>query len=144
LMALPMSVLLGWDIVTVIVITGVSVTLYTFLGGITAVIWTDAIQTIVLIVGALVCGALMIFGLPEGPGQLFEIAGENSKFSLGSFGTALNAPTFWVTLIYGLFINLQNFGIDQNYVQRYVASSSDREARKSIWIGGLLYVPVSA
>ena len=40
--------------------------------------------------------------------------------------------------------NLQNFGIDQSYTQRYVASRSDAEARKSVWLGGLLYVPVSA
>lgn len=144
LMALPMSVLLGWDIRFVILLTGVSVTAYTFLGGITAVIWSDAIQTIILIVGALVCAALLVFGLPEGPGQLFELAGEANKFSLGDFGASLAAPTFWVTLVYGLFINLNNFGIDQNYVQRYVASKSDAEARKSVWIGGLMYVPVSA
>lgn len=144
LMALPLSVLLGWDISVVILITGVSVTLYTFLGGITAVIWTDAVQTVILIVGALVCGVLLLGGLPEGPGQIFEIAASQNKFSLGDFGASLAAPTFWVTLIYGLFINLNNFGIDQNYVQRYVASSSDAEARKSVWLGGLLYVPVSA
>ena len=39
---------------------------------------------------------------------------------------------------------MQNFGIDQSYIQRYIASSSDREARRSLWLGGLLYVPVSA
>jgi SSS family solute:Na+ symporter len=41
-------------------------------------------------------------------------------------------------------INLQNFGIDQNYVQRYLAASSDAQARRSVWLGGLLYVPLSA
>jgi hypothetical protein len=46
-------------------------------------------------------------------------------------------------MIYGHVINLQNFGIDQNYVQRYIVAKSDREARKSVWLGGLLYVPVS-
>jgi SSS family solute:Na+ symporter len=52
--------------------------------------------------------------------------------------------TFWVVLLNGFFVNLQNFGIDQNYVQRYIASSSEKEARKSVWLGGLLYLPVSA
>ena len=52
--------------------------------------------------------------------------------------------TFWVILLYGIVINLQNFGIDQNYIQRYIASKTDRDARKSVWLGGLLYVPVSA
>ena len=50
----------------------------------------------------------------------------------------------WVVLAYSLFENLKNFGIDQSYVQRYIASKNDREAAKSIWLGALLYVPVSA
>ncbi|MEX0332620.1 MAG: sodium:solute symporter [Puniceicoccaceae bacterium] len=144
LMALPMSVLLGWDIRIILLITGISVTIYTFLGGLVAVIWTDALQTVILILGALVCAFLMVSGLPEGPGQLIDIAVEHGKFSLGSFGLTLFESTFWVTLVYGLVINLQNFGIDQNYIQRYFAARSDAEARKSIWIGGLLYIPVSA
>ncbi len=144
LMALPMSELLGWDIRLILVITGISVTIYTFLGGLVAVIWTDAIQTVILIFGALVCALIMVLGLPEGPGQLFQIAAEHQKFSLGSFGLDLAKSTFWVTLVYGLVINLQNFGIDQNYIQRYFAAKSDAEARKSVWLGGLLYLPVSA
>jgi SSS family solute:Na+ symporter len=82
--------------------------------------------------------------MPEGPAQLFGIAAAHDKFSLGSFGFSLAEPTFWVVLVYGVAMNLQNFGIDQSYVQRYIASRSDREARKSVWLGGLLYVPVSA
>jgi solute:Na+ symporter, SSS family len=144
LTALPMHVLLGWDIRLIILITGVATTLYTFVGGIVGVIWTDAIQTIVLMGGALLCALLMIMGLPEGPGQVFKVAAEHGKFSLGSFGSSLAAPTFWVVLVYGLVVNLQNFGVDQNYVQRYHTSSSDAEARKSVWIGSLLYVPLSA
>jgi SSS family solute:Na+ symporter len=144
LMALPMSVLLGWDIGTVILITGVSVTLYALTGGIVAVIYTDAVQTVVLVAGALVCAALMVFSLPGGAGELFRLAGEHGKFGLGAFRADLREPTVWVVLLYGLTINLQNFGIDQNYVQRYIASKSDAEARKSVWLGGLLYVPLSA
>jgi SSS family solute:Na+ symporter len=144
LMALPMQVLLGWDIRLIIVVTGVVTTLYTFVGGIVGVIWTDAIQTIVLVGGAVTCAALMISHLPEGPGQLFTIAAQHDKFSLGSFGAGLAEPTFWVVLVYGVVINLQNFGVDQSYVQRYHTSSSDAEARKSVWLGGLAYLPVSA
>lgn len=144
LMALPLHVLLGWDIRLIIVFTGVATTLYTFIGGIVAVIWTDAIQTVILILGALTCAVLMVFGLPGGPGQLFDLAAEHNKFSLGSFGASLAEPTFWVVLIYGVVINLQNFGVDQNYVQRYHTAKSDAEARKSVWLGGLMYLPVSA
>jgi len=144
LMALPLSVLLGWDIRTIILVTGVSVTFYAFLGGIVAVIWADALQALVLMAGAGICTLVMLFSMPQGPGQVFSLAAAHDKFSLGSFGLSVAAPTFWVVLIYGITMNLQNFGIDQNYVQRYIASRSDREARKSVWLGGLLYVPVSA
>ena len=78
--------------------------------------------------------------MPNGPSQIYEIGMEHHKFSLGSFGISLTEPTFWVVLVYGIVINLQNFGIDQSIVQRYIASRSDREARKSIWLGGLLLV----
>lgn len=144
LLALLVNTLLNWDMATVIVVTGLSVMLYSLLGGIQAVIWTDAIQGIILIAGALVCVLVLLFGMPEGPAQLFAIAGENHKFSLGSFGLELTQPTFWVVLVYGFFINLQNYGIDQNYIQRYMTSESEREAKKSALIGGMLYVPVSA
>ena len=143
LMSLPLSMLLGWDIRAVILVVGISVTIYSFVGGVIAVIWADALQAIVLMGGALLCSALMFFRMPEGPGQIFRMAAEADKFSLGSFGPSLMEPTFWVVLIYGIFINLQNFGIDQSFVQRYIAAGSQKEARKTVWIGGLLYVPVS-
>ncbi|MBI1373379.1 MAG: sodium:solute symporter [Phycisphaera sp.] len=144
LMALPMAVIFGWDIRLVIVVTGVSVIVYSFVGGIVAVIWADAIQAIVLMVGAIVCLAVMMFGVEGGPAEVVRVASEQHKFSLGSFGPSVAEPTFWVVLVYGLFINLQNFGIDQSYIQRYIASKSDREARRGLWLGGLLYVPISA
>jgi SSS family solute:Na+ symporter len=144
LTALPLAVLLDWDIWWIIILTGITTTLYTFAGGIVAVIWTDAVQTVILVLGALTCLALMVFNLPEGPSQLFRLAAEHHKFSLGSFGPSLSEATFWVVLVYGLVINLQNFGVDQNYVQRYHAAKSDREARRSLWLGGLTYIPVSA
>jgi SSS family solute:Na+ symporter len=143
LLALTLNVIVGWSIINVIIITGLSVMIYSLLGGIQAVIWTDAIQGIILIVGAVVCAFFLLFSMPEGPEQLFRIAAENHKFSLGSLKLGLTTPTFWVVLIYGIFINLQNFGIDQNFIQRYMTASSDKEAKKSAIYGGLLYIPVS-
>lgn len=143
LLALPMNVMFGWSIPVIIVITGVSVLIYSIMGGFEAVIWTDAIQGIVLISGALACLLIIMFSMPEGPGQVFTIGAEYDKFSLGSLGFSLSESTFWVILIYGLFINLQNFGVDQNYVQRYLSAKSDKEAVKSTLMGSLLYVPVS-
>ncbi|HUX97137.1 MAG TPA: sodium:solute symporter [Bacteroidales bacterium] len=143
LLALTLNIISGWDMVTVILLTGVSVMIYAMLGGIQAVVWTDAVQGIILIAGAVVSTLVIIFGMPEGPLQIFTIAEENNKFSLGSFSLSPGESTFWVVLIYGIFINLQNFGIDQNYIQRYMTASSDKEAQKSAVWGGLIYIPVS-
>jgi len=144
LVALAIAPLTGWDIRAIIIGTGGLVILYTLLGGIEAVIWTDVVQSVVLTAGMLVAAVVLVFGMPEGPWQLISIAADNNKFSLGSFGGDLSKSTFWVVLIYGLFINLQNFGIDQSYVQRYQTASSDAAAKRSVWIGALLYLPISA
>jgi len=144
LVAIALKKLTGWDEETIIIATGILVTVYTLLGGIEAVIWTDVVQSIVLTIGALVCVALIVTRMPEGAGQVFTIAAEHDKFSLGGFGPSLASSTFWVILIYGLFENLKNFGIDQSYVQRYIAAKSEADARRSVWIGTLLFVPTSA
>lgn len=143
LLALPLNALFGWDIKTVIIFTGVAVTLYSMLGGIQAVIWTDAVQGLILILGAVVCAAILTFSMPEGPGQIFTIAAADQKFSLGSFGFSLTESTFWVVLAYGLFMNLQNYGIDQNFVQRYMTTKTEKDAKSSALYGSLLYIPVS-
>ena len=144
LLALPMNVLLGWHIQTIIVVTSVAIVLYSMLGGMKAVIWTEAIQGIILIGGALVCMFILLFDMPGGPVQTFSIAMEDGKFSMGSFGSSLSESTFWVCLIYGVFTNLQNYGIDQSYVQRYHTAKSEKEAKFSALFGGYLFIPVSA
>lgn len=143
LLALPMNALLGWSVPLIIVITGISVVVYSMFGGIEAVVWTDAVQGIILIGGALACLGVIFFSIPGGPGEVFRIAQESDKFSLGSFHLDFTTSTFWMVLIYGLFINLQNFGIDQSYVQRYLTARTEAEAKKSTWLGSLLYLPVS-
>lgn len=144
LMALPMAVLFGWDIRILIVITGVVVTGYSFVGGIVAVIWADAIQAVVLLAGALLALTVLLSGMPGGISEVIDIGSKADKFSLGDT-TLFNVSesTIWVVLIFGLFDNIRNFGIDQSYVQRYIAAKSDAEAAKSVWLGALLYIPVS-
>lgn len=144
LLALPMNILMGWEIHTVIVVTSLAIIFYSMLGGIKAVIWTEAIQGFILIGGALVCLFILLFSMPEGPAQTFSIAWENNKFSLGEFSADLTTSTFWVCMIYGIFTNLQNYGIDQNYVQRYHTAKNMKEAKFSALFGGYLFIPVSA
>ncbi len=149
LVALALAPLTGWDVKTIILLTGLMVTIYTLLGGIEAVIWTDVVQSVVLIAGAVLCAGLLLTDMPGGSGQLFQIANDHDKFSLGSFSLSpatltLAEPTFWMVLIYGLFINLQNFGIDQSFVQRYHTAKTERDARFSVWLASLMFPVVSA
>lgn len=147
LLAVPMYILMGWNIHLVIIATSIGIIIYSMLGGLKAVIWADAIQGIILIGGALFCLGLLMFNMPEGPMQVFDLAinsPQGNKFSLGELSTSLTTSTFWVCLIYGIFINLQNYGIDQNYVQRYHAAKTDKDARFSALFGGYLFIPVSA
>jgi SSS family solute:Na+ symporter len=144
LLALALQPLLGVSVGTIIVVMGILVTIYPFVGGTEAVIWTGALQAVVLMAGAAACVWALLAGMPEGPGQVFETALAAEKFSLGSFDrTAIGVSTFWVVLYYGFVTHLQNFGIDQAYVQRYITAKSDPAAQRSIWLGTILFIPVS-
>jgi len=113
-------------------------------GGIEAVIWTDVVQAIVLLGGGLICCVLLLLRMPGGVGEALSVAWQQDKFSFGGWDFDLVIEGFWVMFIFGVVDNLRNFGVDQNFVQRFLAARSDDEARKSLWLGGLLYVPVSA
>src|SRR5690625_7853978 len=105
--------------------------IYSLLGGIIALIWTDAIQAIILILGAIISLLFLIWSLAGGVGQYIKVAAQHNKFSLGDFGLSLTESTFWVVFIYGIFINLQNCGIDQDYIQGYVTAKNETEAISS-------------
>lgn len=141
--ALGLHALTGWDVATIIVATGVMVTIYTLLGGIEAVIWTDVVQSVVLMGGAILILVMLLMGMPEGPGQAYTIANASEKFSLGSLDVDFTTSTVWVVFLFGIFINLTNFGIDQSFVQRYHTANSEAAAKRSVWFGALLYVPIS-
>jgi SSS family solute:Na+ symporter len=144
LLAKPLNQLLGWDVRLIILLIGALTTFYTCLGGIEGVIWTDAAQSLVLITGAVTCAILLPLKIAGGPAELFHLAAAHHKFDLGGFAPSFTSSTFWVVFAYGLFTNLANFGVDQTFVQRYHTASSDREAAKSVWVGALTYLPVSA
>jgi len=144
LTALALAALLDVSITTLILVLGALTILYTLLGGFAAVIWTDVVQSIVLFFGGLLCLFLLISNMPGGWDQLSATAARENKFALGSMDLDLVVQGFWVIFIFGIVENLKNFSVDQNYIQRFLSAPSDAEARKSLWLGGLLYIPVSA
>lgn len=139
--ALTINALTGIDMRLIIIVSGLCIIFYTVLGGMEAVIWTEVIQAILK-----TCGALMIIGIilyQTGISKVIEIGIRDDKFSLGSFQPDFSISSVWVVLLYGFFINLTNFGIDQNYIQRYHTAQDAKAASKSIWLCVMYFVPVS-
>ncbi len=144
LLALTLKSALGFSSLAIIIVTGVLTMLYSMMGGFKAVIWADAIQSLVLIAGTLAVMASLVLNMPDGLGSGLKMAWDAGKFSLGSLSLSdWSTETFWVSFVYGIFINLQNFGIDQSFTQRYVAAKDLKSARKSAFHGAMLYVPVT-
>ncbi|NGF56729.1 sodium:solute symporter [Parapedobacter sp. SGR-10] len=142
--SLTLQALTGFDMALIMIVTGVCIIVYTVLGGLEAVIWTEVAQGILLTIGALIIIGTLVYNIPGGVSTIVDIGIRDDKFSLGSFSlTDFSSSTFWVILLYGVFINMTNFGMDQNYVQRYHAAPNQKDAAKSVWMCVWLYVPIS-
>lgn len=141
--ALSLQALTGYGMATIMIVMGICIVLYTVLGGIEAVIWTEVAQAILLTLGALLVLYLVFTNVEGGMSEIIRVGVEDGKFSLGSFDSDFINSSFWVILLYGFFINLNNFGMDQNYVQRYHTATSEKEAARSIWLCVYMYVPIS-
>jgi len=142
LLALTLAGMTGWPIDHIIVITAVVTILYTVLGGVEAVVWTDVLQGFVLWLGILVSLAYLLFLPPQGPHAVLYEAWSHHKISLGSPALRLDHPTILVLAIYGFFFYLQKYTADQTVVQRYLIARSDRSALRGIALGAGLCLPV--
>src|SRR6478609_7415004 len=141
--ALSLHALTGYSMSMIIIVVGIIIIIYTVLGGIEAVIWTEVVQAVIKTLGAILILYIVIDKMPGGIEEIVAIGRVDNKFSLGSLSFDFTSSTFWVILFYGFFINMNNFGIDQTYVQRYHATTSQKEASKSLWLCVKLYLPVS-
>lgn len=142
-MSLTLQALTGFSMASIMVVMGLCIILYTVLGGMEAVIWTEVVQGVIKTLGALLILYLVVQQLPGGVQQLVSIAKADHKMSLGSTDFSFTSSTLWMVLFYGFFINLNNFGMDQNYVQRYHTATTEKQAAKSIWLCVWLYIPAS-
>ncbi|WP_432799825.1 sodium:solute symporter [Poriferisphaera sp. WC338] len=137
-----------------ILIGGLFVAFYTIIGGIDAVIWTDVIQTIVLVAGGLICIAIILTHIDGGLGEVLSVAWQDNKFAMAdlengklvrkNWGFALNDKTVFMMLLVGLFGWLTGYAGDQNIVQRYCASKSEKEARKAMIVCVCSSLPIWA
>ncbi len=141
--ALSLQAMTGYSMQSIMIVMGIIIIVYTVLGGMEAVIWTEVAQGIIKTFGAIIILYFIISKMPGGINHIIAIGKTDGKFSLGSFKPDFTASTFWVIFLYGIFINLNNFGMDQNYIQRYQATSSGKEAAKSLWLCVKIYLPAS-
>ncbi len=141
--ALSLQALTGFDMATIMLVVGGCIVVYTVMGGMEAVIWTEVAQGILLTLGGLLVLYLAAANVEGGVSRIIDIGMADHKFSLGSVDFDFIGSSFWVILLYGFFINLNNFGMDQNYVQRYHTAVSAKEAAKSVWLCVKLYIPIS-
>jgi len=133
-----------WPIAIIIVVVGAITIAYTLLGGMEAVIWTDVMQSVVMIVGIVFCAVSLSRDIFAGPEPLVQAALDADKFSLGSRAFSFSSRTVWVMIVYGVTENLRNLLADQNYVQKYSTVPTERQAKRSVWIAMLIYIPLTA
>jgi SSS family solute:Na+ symporter len=142
LLALTGNSITGWNVYVTIVAAGLITVLYTLIGGLEAVIWTDVIQGFIMCLGIIVVLGFLMVLMPGGAPAAFSLAWEKHKFSLGTLDLDLGQKnSIWVMSLYGLFWYLQKYGADQTVVQRYLVAKSDRGALKGVALGILLCIP---
>ncbi|RMG35263.1 MAG: hypothetical protein D6725_12910 [Planctomycetota bacterium] len=138
--ALALSAVTGIAPTWCILITGVLATLYTVLGGIEAVIWTDVIQAIVLLGGAAVSVVLIALRIDGGCATIIEDALAYEKLRVVEWHWDFSGDAFAVVVLGALFTNLLPYSSDQSVVQRYLTTASERSARQALWTNAGLSV----
>ncbi|MBI1369542.1 MAG: sodium/solute symporter [Planctomycetes bacterium] len=129
-----------------LLIMGLLSIIYCTLGGIEAVVWTDTIQTFVLLGGAMVCFVLVIIDIDGGLGRFFDIAMTDHKMHMVNFDfseTSYMTMAIWVVVLGGLGQNVSSYVADQAVVQRYMTTSDADTAARSIWMNAALTIPAS-
>lgn len=141
--SIALNLVTGVDIFLCIALMGGVSLIYTLMGGIEAVIWTDVVQVFVLMGGVSLSLILIIIDIENGFSGIIEQAKIYGKFNAFDLTLSLKEPTVWVMLFGGFFINLTTYGTDHTMVQRYLVTPTQKEAQKSLWIGALLTIPAT-
>jgi len=131
--ALVLELVTGWSLYQSIVLIAVFSILWTWMGGIAAVIWTDFVQFFILIAGGIAALFFVADALPNQWATMFEVGREAGKFQVFDFSTDPRiAFTFWAALIAMPFQNVAVYGTDHLFVQRLLCCRNEKEARKAV------------
>ena len=122
-----------------VLVMGVATIAYTYLGGMTAVIWTDVLQLVIYLVGAVAAAIVLVNAIPGGWPEVAATANAAGKFRVFDWTLSLTRGyTFWAGIIGGAFLTTATHGTDQLMVQRYLCSRSATEARVSLLTSGVV------
>src|ERR1700686_2135796 len=140
--ALVVTAALGTGQRTSILLIMALVLIYTFEGGMKAVIWTDVVQFVLYISGALAAFFLLLHRIPGGWETIVQAAAPAHKFQIFDFSFSLTNPvklyTFWSGIIGGAFFTMASHGTDQNIVPRLLAAKSERETKLALLASGVI------
>lgn len=139
--SLALSVVTGIDVYLCILSMGVLSIIYTALGGIEAVIWTDVLQVVVLLGGALLC--LVLLWLELDRSEVMASIDHFHKMRIFDLSFNLQQPTLWVVLIGGLAANIVTYGSDQTVIQRYLTTRDEKTAARGINTGAWMTLPAT-
>ncbi len=139
LTAIVLVALTGWADPVSILIIGVVTIAYTYLGGMAAVIWTDAIQLVVYLVGAVAAAVILVAKIPGGWPEVAAVGDALHKFTLFDPTFDLSRSyTLWSGVIGGAFLTTATHGTDQLMVQRYLSARSPRQATLALLTSGVV------
>jgi solute:Na+ symporter, SSS family len=140
--ALVVTAALGTGQRTSILLIMALVLLYTFEGGMKAVIWTDVVQFLLYFAGSLVAFYLLLHRIPGGWHTVVQAAAPGHKFRILDFSFSLTNPaklyTFWSGVVGGTFFTMASHGTDQTIVQRLLAAKSERESKLALLASGVV------
>ena len=144
LTALALAAVTPLDAWQSVLLMGVLSMIYSAMGGIEAVVWTDTIQVFVLTLGALLCFGFIISGIDGGLSGFFNAGMSDNKFRLIDFdfsASSITSLSIWVIVLGGIGQNMSSYSADQAVVQRYMTTDSTKAAATSIWTNAIVTVP---
>lgn len=141
LTALLLRQFTGWDMSLSVLVMGITTIVYTYLGGMQAVIWTDLIQFVIYIIGAIVAAVILVNAIPGGWETVMTTGNEANKFRLiDPTITLTDQYVLWAGIIGGAFFSMASHGADQIMVQRYLCARSLNQARAALVLSGLVVI----
>lgn len=139
--SLALSAVTGWDLTVCILVSGVVTVIYTTIGGVSAVIWTDVIQVSVLFGGIIAMIVVIYTQLTGGFFENFQTAYDTGKLTIVDMRLSWTEITLWNSIVGGFIFNVAFYGTDQVLIQRYLASSSEQTAKKSLYLNAAFSLP---